>query len=49
MPLLRKTISLQDAGGKLYRFSGGVHKQYAERLIRRRVKELCEEWESTKK
>jgi P4 family phage/plasmid primase-like protien len=33
----------QDAGGKLYRFSGGAYKQYAERYIKRRVKEILEE------
>jgi len=44
----------QDAGGKLYRFSGGTYNQYAERYIRRRVKELLEdsgradEWSSHK-
>jgi P4 family phage/plasmid primase-like protien len=32
----------QDAGGKLYRFSGGAYKQHAERYIRRRVKEILE-------
>jgi len=39
----------QDAGGKLYRFSEGVYKQYAERFIKRRVKELAEEWGETKR
>jgi P4 family phage/plasmid primase-like protien len=33
----------QDAGGKLYRYVGGAYKQYAERYIRRRVKEILEE------
>jgi putative DNA primase/helicase len=42
----------QDQGGKLYRFSGGTYNQYAERFIRRRVKEVLEssgraaEWSS---
>ena len=42
----------QDAGGKLYRFSEGTYKKYAERHIRRRVKELLQasgraaEWSS---
>jgi putative DNA primase/helicase len=39
----------QDAGGKLYRFSDGVYKQFAERFIKRRVKELAEEWGETKR
>jgi hypothetical protein len=34
----------RDAGDKLYRFSGGCYRQYAERYIRRRVKELLEAW-----
>ncbi len=33
----------QDAGGKLYRFSGGAYRQHAERYIRRRVKEILED------
>jgi len=33
----------QDAGGKLYRYAGGAYRQYAERYIRRRVKEILEE------
>ena len=33
----------QDAGGKLYRYAGGAYRQYAERFIRRRVKEVLEE------
>jgi len=32
----------QDAGGKLYRYSGGTYKQHAERYLRRRVKEILE-------
>jgi P4 family phage/plasmid primase-like protien len=32
----------QDAGGKLYRFSGGAYRQHAERYVRRRVKEILE-------
>jgi P4 family phage/plasmid primase-like protien len=42
----------QDAGGKLYRFSGGTYNRYAERYIRQRVKEVLEssgradEWSS---
>jgi len=42
----------QDAGGHLYRYSGGTYKQYAARYIERRVKELLEasdradEWSS---
>jgi P4 family phage/plasmid primase-like protien len=39
----------QDAGGKLYRFSGGVYRQYAERYIRRRVKEILEEHDAADK
>jgi putative DNA primase/helicase len=39
----------QDAGGKLYRFSGGAYREYAERYIRRRVKELLEVWEQSAK
>jgi P4 family phage/plasmid primase-like protien len=39
----------QDAGGALYHFSGGVYKRYAERYIRRRVKELAEAWGETAK
>ncbi len=39
----------QDAGGKLYRYSGGVYKKAAEKYIKRRVKELLEEWGDTKK
>lgn len=38
----------QDAGGKLYRFSEGVYKQYGERFIRQRVLSLLEEWGETK-
>jgi putative DNA primase/helicase len=34
----------RDAGDKLYRFSGGTYRQYAERYIRQRVKELLEAW-----
>jgi P4 family phage/plasmid primase-like protien len=34
----------QDAGGKLYRFSGGTYRQHAGRYIRRRVKELLQAW-----
>ncbi len=34
----------RDAGDRLYRFSGGAYNQYAERYIRRRVKELLEAW-----
>jgi len=34
----------RDAGDKLYRFSGGVYRQYAERYIRQRVKQLLEGW-----
>jgi P4 family phage/plasmid primase-like protien len=34
----------RDAGDRLYRFSGGVYRQYAERYIRQRVKELLEKW-----
>jgi hypothetical protein len=33
-----------DAGDRLYRFSGGTYRHYAERYIRQRVKELCEAW-----
>lgn len=33
----------QDAGGKLYRYSGGTYKQHAERYLRRRVKEILED------
>ena len=36
-----------DAGGKLYRYSGGTYRKGAEKYIRRRVKELLEEWERT--
>jgi P4 family phage/plasmid primase-like protien len=39
----------QDAGGKLYRFSGGAYRKHAERYVRRRVKELLEEWEESAK
>jgi P4 family phage/plasmid primase-like protien len=39
----------QDAGGKLYRYSGGVYKQHAERYIRRRVKEILEDLEASEK
>jgi putative DNA primase/helicase len=39
----------RDAGGKLYRYSDGTYKQYGERFIRRRVKELLETWDETKK
>jgi putative DNA primase/helicase len=34
----------QDAGGKLYRFSDGTYREYAERYIRRKVKELLVAW-----
>jgi P4 family phage/plasmid primase-like protien len=34
----------RDAGDKLYRFSGGTYKHYAERYIRQRVKEILEAW-----
>jgi P4 family phage/plasmid primase-like protien len=33
----------QDSGGKLYRFVDGAYRHYAERYIRRRVKEILEE------
>jgi P4 family phage/plasmid primase-like protien len=39
----------QDAGGKLYRFAEGAYKQYAERYIRRRVKEVLEEQDAADK
>ena len=39
----------QDAGGKLYRYSGGVYKTHAERYIRRRVKEILEDLEASEK
>jgi P4 family phage/plasmid primase-like protien len=39
----------QDAGGKLYRYSGGTYKQHAERYIRRRVKEILEEHSASDK
>jgi P4 family phage/plasmid primase-like protien len=34
----------RDAADNLYRFSGGVYRQYAERWIRRRVKEVLAAW-----
>jgi len=34
----------RDAGDKLYRYSDGCYRQYAERYIRRRVKQLLEAW-----
>jgi P4 family phage/plasmid primase-like protien len=33
----------QDAGGKLYRYSGGVYKLYAERFIQQQVKAVLED------
>ncbi len=39
----------QDAGGKLYRYSGGIYKHHAERYIRRRVKEILEDLEASEK
>jgi len=39
----------QDAGGKLYRYSGGTYKHHAERYIRRRVKEILEDLEASEK
>lgn len=34
----------QDAGGKLYRYSGGVYKLYAERYIQQQVKTILEDY-----
>jgi putative DNA primase/helicase len=39
----------QDAGGKLYRYSGGTYKHHAERYIRRRVKKILEDLEASEK
>lgn len=37
----------QDAGRKLYRYEAGVYRPKAEEFIKRRVKQLCEQWELT--
>jgi P4 family phage/plasmid primase-like protien len=39
----------RDLGDRLYRFSDGCYRQYAERYIRRKVKEHLEGWGKTKK
>lgn len=39
----------QDAGGKLYHYAHGAYRQYAERYIRRRVKEILEEQGASEK
>jgi putative DNA primase/helicase len=39
----------QDAGGKLYRYCGGVYRRRAEEFVRARVKQLCLEMELTEK
>jgi len=38
-----------DAGGKLYRFTGGVYRAKGEQFVKRRVKRLLHEWEMTEK
>jgi P4 family phage/plasmid primase-like protien len=39
----------RDLGDRLYRFSDGCYRQYAERYIRRKVKKYLEWWGKTKK
>jgi putative DNA primase/helicase len=38
----------RDAGGMLYAWQDGVYRPTGQRVIERRVKGLCEEWERTK-
>src|SRR5215210_3278276 len=46
--ILKDDHFAQDAGGKLYRFQGGAYRQFGERYIKMRVKQLLEEWGETK-
>ena len=36
----------QDAGGRLYRYNGGVYRQRGEEYVKGRVKQLCLDWKS---
>lgn len=37
----------QDAGGRLYRYSGGVYRQRGEEFVKGRVKHLCLDWKAS--